>query len=215
MYVLLAVIDLPTVLHWQYTSTRWEKVINVSRSAFSSVDLLSWLQFDQQYNEFKLRSIMSEHKRTITAISWCPGNPDLFASASADNLLIIWNVAEQRTVARLDNTKGQRRICSPSPWRADIYHRPLLSQVSPHQSAGAGTQLMGWHLCPSVARYTSGSTVILTPGSPSTRRPTRSSQTSASSGGTPTKKASWCLDTRMAVCPFFNQVCMFSQFMSS
>lgn len=53
---------------------------------------------------------MSEHKRTITAISWCPGNPDLFASASADNLLIIWNVAEQRTVARLDNTKGQQRI---------------------------------------------------------------------------------------------------------
>lgn len=57
---------------------------------------------------------MSEHKRTITAISWCPGNPDLFASASADNLLIIWNVAEQRTVARLDNTKGQRRICGGS-----------------------------------------------------------------------------------------------------
>lgn len=54
---------------------------------------------------------MSEHKRTITAISWCPGNPDLFASASADNLLIIWNVAEQRTVARLDNTKGRQRIC--------------------------------------------------------------------------------------------------------
>lgn len=111
MYVLLAVIDLPTVLHWLYTSTRWEKVLHFSRSAFSSVDLLSWLQFDQQYNEFKLRSIMSEHKRTITAISWCPGNPDLFASASADNLLIIWNVAEQRTVARLDNTKGQQRIC--------------------------------------------------------------------------------------------------------
>lgn len=57
---------------------------------------------------------MSEHKRTITAISWCPGNADLFASASADNLLIIWNVAEQRTVARLDNTKGQRRICDRS-----------------------------------------------------------------------------------------------------
>ncbi|XP_015224868.1 PREDICTED: WD repeat-containing protein 17-like, partial [Cyprinodon variegatus] len=61
---------------------------------------------DQQYNEFKLRSIMSEHKKTITAISWCPDNPDLFASASADNLLIIWNVAEKKAVARLDNTKG-------------------------------------------------------------------------------------------------------------
>ncbi|MBN3326611.1 WDR17 protein, partial [Atractosteus spatula] len=49
---------------------------------------------------------MSEHKKTITAISWCPHNPDVFASASADSLLIIWNVAEQKVVARLDNTKG-------------------------------------------------------------------------------------------------------------
>lgn len=53
---------------------------------------------------------MSEHKKTITAISWCPDNPDLFASASADNLLIIWNVAEQKAVARLDNTKGRWTI---------------------------------------------------------------------------------------------------------
>lgn len=68
---------------------------------------------DQQYNEFKLRSIMSEHKKTITAISWCPDNPDLFASASADNLLIIWNVAEQKAVARLDNTKGGRTVTTP------------------------------------------------------------------------------------------------------
>jgi WD40 repeat protein len=49
---------------------------------------------------------MSEHKKTITAISWSPDHPDLFASASADNLLIVWNVAEQKAVARLDNTKG-------------------------------------------------------------------------------------------------------------
>lgn len=49
---------------------------------------------------------MSEHKKTITAISWCPDNRDLFASASADNLLIVWNVAEQKAIARLDNTKG-------------------------------------------------------------------------------------------------------------
>ena len=49
---------------------------------------------------------MSEHKKTITAISWCPHNAEVFASASADNLLIVWNVAEQKVVARLDNTKG-------------------------------------------------------------------------------------------------------------
>uniref|UniRef100_A0AAZ1Y2W9 WD repeat domain 17 n=1 Tax=Oreochromis aureus TaxID=47969 RepID=A0AAZ1Y2W9_OREAU len=50
--------------------------------------------------------IIYKHKKTITAISWCPDNPDLFASASADNLLIVWNVAEKKAVARLDNTKG-------------------------------------------------------------------------------------------------------------
>ncbi|XP_025065335.1 WD repeat-containing protein 17 [Alligator sinensis] len=60
---------------------------------------------DHRYNEFKLQAIMSEHKKTITAISWCPHNPDVFASASADNLVIIWNVAEQKAVAKLDNTK--------------------------------------------------------------------------------------------------------------
>uniref|UniRef100_A0A8V5GYZ3 Uncharacterized protein n=1 Tax=Melopsittacus undulatus TaxID=13146 RepID=A0A8V5GYZ3_MELUD len=49
---------------------------------------------------------MSEHKKTITAISWSPHNPDMFASASADSSVIIWNVTEQKVVARLDDTKG-------------------------------------------------------------------------------------------------------------
>ena len=49
---------------------------------------------------------MFEHKKTITALSWCPHNPDLFASGSADNLVIIWNVAEQKVIAKLDNAKG-------------------------------------------------------------------------------------------------------------
>lgn len=57
---------------------------------------------------------MSEHKKTITSISWCPDHPDLFASASADHLLIVWNVAEEKAVARLDNTKGETtKTCPP------------------------------------------------------------------------------------------------------
>uniref|UniRef100_A0A4W6CXX7 WD repeat domain 17 n=1 Tax=Lates calcarifer TaxID=8187 RepID=A0A4W6CXX7_LATCA len=76
------------------------------RFAYCATLAIYIYQLDQQYNEYKLRSIMSEHKKTITAISWCSDNPDLFASASADNLLIVWNVAEQKSVARLDNTKG-------------------------------------------------------------------------------------------------------------
>uniref|UniRef100_A0A8C4Q599 Uncharacterized protein n=1 Tax=Eptatretus burgeri TaxID=7764 RepID=A0A8C4Q599_EPTBU len=56
---------------------------------------------DQHHYEFKLRAIMSEHKRTITAISWSPHCPEVFASASMDGLLIIWNVIERKVVSRL------------------------------------------------------------------------------------------------------------------
>ncbi|XP_077135646.1 WD repeat-containing protein 17 isoform X5 [Ranitomeya variabilis] len=76
------------------------------RFAYCATLAIYVYQLDHRYNEFKLRAIMSEHKKTITAISWCPHNPDMFASASADNLVIIWNVAEQKVVARLDSTKG-------------------------------------------------------------------------------------------------------------
>ncbi|XP_077102749.1 WD repeat-containing protein 17 isoform X2 [Siphateles boraxobius] len=76
------------------------------RFAYCATLAIYVYQLDHRYNEFKLRAIMSEHKKTITAISWCPHNPEVFASASADNLLIIWNVAEQKAITRLDNTKG-------------------------------------------------------------------------------------------------------------
>ena len=42
-------------------------------------------QYDREFKEFRLHSIMSEHKKTITAISWNPKDTDLLASASADN----------------------------------------------------------------------------------------------------------------------------------
>lgn len=80
---------------------------------------------------------MSEHKKTITAISWCPDNPDLFASASADNLLIIWNVTEQKAVARLDNTKGRWIIYTGFYWHTGVFKVRLLqcrlsNKVSQH-----------------------------------------------------------------------------------
>ncbi|XP_033871571.1 WD repeat-containing protein 17 isoform X2 [Acipenser ruthenus] len=76
------------------------------RFAYCATLAIYVYQRDHRFNEFKLRAIMSEHKKTITAISWCPHNQDVFASASADNLLIVWNVAEQKVVTKLDNTKG-------------------------------------------------------------------------------------------------------------
>ena len=67
---------------------------------------INTLQLDRRFNEFKLHSIMSEHKKTITAISWNPRNPDLFVSSSTDNVIIVYNVAELSVVAKMNSTKG-------------------------------------------------------------------------------------------------------------
>uniref|UniRef100_A0A8U8AV71 Gem-associated protein 5 TPR domain-containing protein n=1 Tax=Geospiza parvula TaxID=87175 RepID=A0A8U8AV71_GEOPR len=89
----------------------WNKDICAAsgdRFAYCATLAVYIYQLDHRYNEFKLHAIMSEHKKTITAISWCPHNPDVFASASADSLVIIWNVNEQKVVAKLDNTKDSQ-----------------------------------------------------------------------------------------------------------
>ncbi|XP_060147600.1 WD repeat-containing protein 17 isoform X9 [Globicephala melas] len=99
----------------------WNKdvcVANGDRFAYCATLAIYVYQLDHRYNEFKLHAIMSEHKKTITAISWCPHNPDLFASGSTDNLVIIWNVAEQKVIAKLDNTKGTPASLSWC-WNAD------------------------------------------------------------------------------------------------
>uniref|UniRef100_A0A8C4TU78 WD repeat domain 17 n=1 Tax=Falco tinnunculus TaxID=100819 RepID=A0A8C4TU78_FALTI len=131
------------------------------RFAYCATLAIYIYQLDHQYNEFKLRAIMSEHKKTITAISWCPHNPDTFASASADSLVIIWNVTEQKVVAKLDNTKGIPASLSWC-WNADdavafVSHRgPLYiwtisgpdSGVTVHREAHSflsDISLFRWH----------------------------------------------------------------------
>lgn len=84
----------------------------------------------------------------------------------------------------------------------------LLSQVSLHQSVGAGTQLTEWRLSHSVVHCISGSTEVLTLGSQCIKKPTPSCLIFVSSGGTPPRRANWCLDTQMEVCLFFSQVRM-------
>ncbi|XP_028305170.1 WD repeat-containing protein 17 isoform X2 [Gouania willdenowi] len=87
----------------------WNKDVcaaSKDRFAYCATLAIYIYQLDLQYNKFTLHSIMSEHKKTITSISWNPSDSDLFASASADNLIIVWNVAEKRAAARLDSTKG-------------------------------------------------------------------------------------------------------------
>ncbi|XP_046772584.1 WD repeat-containing protein 17 isoform X2 [Gallus gallus] len=154
------------------------------RFAYCATLAIYIYQLDHQYNEFKLRAIMSEHKKTITAISWCPHNPDMFASASADSLVIIWNVTEQKVVAKLDDTKG---IPASLSWCwnegdavAFVSHRgPLyiwtisgpLSVVTAHKGAHSFLSdicLFRWHPKKKgkvVFGHTDGSLSIFQPGS--------------------------------------------------
>lgn len=51
-------------------------------------------------NEYRLHSIMAEHKKTIVVISWNNQLKHLLASASNDGQIIIWDVQLQRIVAQ-------------------------------------------------------------------------------------------------------------------
>ena len=46
---------------------------------------------------------MSEHRKTITSISWNPRTSDIFATASSDCRICVWNVTEQKVLALMDN----------------------------------------------------------------------------------------------------------------
>ena len=66
-----------------------------------------WLfQFDEEYNEFRLHSIMSAHKKTVTSLAWCIHQPDLLVTCGADNRIIIWNVVLQRIVSETTSSRG-------------------------------------------------------------------------------------------------------------
>lgn len=59
------------------------------------------MQRDAISRDYLLHSIQSEHKKTITAIAWCPHDVDLIASAGADLTIIVWNIAEQQVVSKV------------------------------------------------------------------------------------------------------------------
>jgi len=73
---------------------------------------MSFLQLDADSREYRLHSIQSEHKKTITAVAWCPHNEDVIASAGADFVVIIWNVAEQQVLANIILSDGTAAPCS-------------------------------------------------------------------------------------------------------
>lgn len=56
---------------------------------------------------------MSDHKKTITGVAFNPRNPDIIVSSGADKTVIVWNVAEQKPVAKLENS---REIAKSVSW---------------------------------------------------------------------------------------------------
>jgi len=75
---------------------------------------LRLLQLDAVSCEYHLHSIQSEHKKTITAIAWCPYDVDVIASASVDLAVIIWNVGEQQVISDVTLADGSAIPCSVS-----------------------------------------------------------------------------------------------------
>ncbi|KAK3100008.1 hypothetical protein FSP39_013425 [Pinctada imbricata] len=82
-------------------------------------------QLEKKFNEFRLISIMSEHKKTINSVCFHPRTSDLIVSAGCDKCIFVWNITEQCVVAKLENVlrespksvswmwtpKGEEAVC--------------------------------------------------------------------------------------------------------
>ncbi|XP_070198103.1 WD repeat-containing protein 17-like [Littorina saxatilis] len=68
-------------------------------------------KLDSRFKEFRLLSIMSEHKKTITSISWHPKDPDIIASSGADLHVFIWSISKQRSIAVLSSGIKDMPVC--------------------------------------------------------------------------------------------------------
>ncbi|GFS08157.1 WD repeat-containing protein 17, partial [Elysia marginata] len=70
-----------------------------NRFAYAATLAIYVYELDQRNNEHRLLSILAEHKKTISTISWCPEKPDYLASASLDGLVLVWDIERQHIVA--------------------------------------------------------------------------------------------------------------------
>jgi len=67
-------------------------------------------EYNSQYGEYKLTSINASHSKTITCITWNKDEPELYATAGADEKICVWNVKRQKCVATHSNL-GFTPIC--------------------------------------------------------------------------------------------------------
>ena len=52
-------------------------------------------QIADERSEWQLCGLLADHRKTITAVSWHPRNPDLLASAAEDQRVCVWSVSRQ------------------------------------------------------------------------------------------------------------------------
>lgn len=86
------------------------------RFAYAATLAVYIYEMNESNGEFKLRAIMAEHRRTVTAIEWHPTRKDWIASGSLDPLLCVWDIEQRALVATL-----REPLCLPLllSWRPD------------------------------------------------------------------------------------------------
>ncbi|KAL1439592.1 hypothetical protein MTO96_010070 [Rhipicephalus appendiculatus] len=86
------------------------------RFAYAATLAVYIYEMDESSGEFKLRAIMAEHRRTVTAIDWHPTRKEWIASGSLDPILCVWDIGQRALVATL-----REPLCLPLllTWRPD------------------------------------------------------------------------------------------------
>ncbi|XP_059144021.1 WD repeat-containing protein 17-like [Physella acuta] len=132
---------------------------HTDRFAYSATLAIYIYEIDDRGNEYNLISIMSEHKKTITSICWCPDKPDYLASSSVDGCIIVWDIKNQKTISRYDHKESvfcmgwafTGRMClgfmnKTGPiWQWYVGESKTMSFLKETQSFSSNVVMFRWH----------------------------------------------------------------------
>ncbi|XP_067129132.1 WD repeat-containing protein 17-like [Centruroides vittatus] len=90
------------------------------RFAYGATLAIYIYEMDNKTHNFYLHSIMSEHKKVITALDWHPRDIDLLASASIDPCICIWNIAHHSLITLLNTSPTIPSIISWLPGHGNV-----------------------------------------------------------------------------------------------
>lgn len=87
------------------------------RFAYAATLAVYIYEMDTLSGEFRLHSIVAEHKRTITGLDWHPTREDWLACGSLDPSICIWDVSKRRVIASLRGPAYTPVLLS---WKHDV-----------------------------------------------------------------------------------------------